>query len=192
MRTLLPVAASAILAVLSAAALADDKSDCLNDKDRELQIKACSAIIQRDAKDATAYYKRGVAYQFKGDVDRAIADYSKSIELRPSYARAYESRGSAYANKGVYTNAVADVTRASELAAQKKAPTPKIAATPPPPNGKMAAKPAGAIKKSVEKNMLRAGGQLGPLSAWVNPSRRASCDRPFSAPLFLTPLQANT
>ena len=106
---------------LSAAALADDKSDCLNDKDRELQIKACSAILQHDAKDAIAYYKRGVAYQFKGDLDRAIADYNKAIELRPSDARAYESRGSAYASKGVYTNAVADVTKASELAARKKA-----------------------------------------------------------------------
>ena len=120
MRTLLPVAASAIFAMLSAAALADDKSDCLNDKDRELQIKACSAIIERDAKDAIAYYKRGVAYQFKGDVDRAIADYNKAIELRPGYARAYESRGSAYASKGVYTNAVADVTKATELAARRK------------------------------------------------------------------------
>jgi tetratricopeptide (TPR) repeat protein len=134
----------------SAAALADDKSECLNDKDRELQIKACSAMIQRDAKDVIAYYKRGVAYQFKGDLDRAIADYNKAIELRPNHVRAYESRGSAYASKGVYTNAVADVTKASELA-QKKAPGPKTAkAAPPPDTKKKAAKPALAIKKSVE------------------------------------------
>src|SRR5215207_5534741 len=119
MRVLLATAASAVFSILSAAALADDKSDCLNDKDRELQIKACSAILQRDAKDAIAYYKRGLAYQFKGDLDRAIADYNKAIELRPRSARAYESRGSAYASKGVYTNAVADVTKASELAARK-------------------------------------------------------------------------
>jgi tetratricopeptide (TPR) repeat protein len=141
--------AAAIFAMLSAAALADDKSDCLNDKDRELQIKACSAIIQRDAKDVIAYYKRGVAYQFKGDLDRAIADYNKTIELRPNHARAYESRGSAYASKGVYTNAVADVTKASELA-QKKAPAPKTA-TPAPPRDKMATKPAAPIKKNVQK-----------------------------------------
>jgi tetratricopeptide (TPR) repeat protein len=141
---------TAVLAILSAAALADDKSDCLNDKDRELQIKACSAILQRDAKDAIAYYKRGVAYQFKGDLDRAITDYNKAIELRPSYARAYEGRGSAYASKGVYTHAVADVTKASELAARKKAPPgPKTAKATPPPNTKNAAKPAPA-SKSVE------------------------------------------
>jgi len=127
-------AASAGLAIFSAAALADDKSGCLDDKDRELQIKACSAILQRDAKDAIAYYKRGLAYQFKGDLDRAITDYNKAIELRPRYARAYESRGSAYAGKGIYTNAVADVTRAAELA-RKKASAPKT---------------TGAIKKSVK------------------------------------------
>jgi tetratricopeptide (TPR) repeat protein len=133
------------------AGLASRDTHCLNDKDRELQIKACSTIIQRDAKDAMAHYKRGVAYQFKGDVDRAIADYNKTIELRPGYARAYESRGSAYASKGVYTNAVADVTKASELAARKKAPPgPKTAKATPPPNTKKAAKPAPATKKSVE------------------------------------------
>lgn len=145
MRVLLATAASAVLAILSAAALADDKSDCLNDKDRELQIKACSAIIQGDAKDAIAYYKRGLAYQFKGELDRAITDYNKAIELRPRYAHAYESRGSAYASKGIYTNAVADVTRSAELA-RKKAPGPKA----PKPPTKMVAKTAGAIKKSVE------------------------------------------
>jgi tetratricopeptide (TPR) repeat protein len=150
MRVLPAIAASAIFAVLSTA-IADDKSDCLNDKDRELQIKACSAIIQRDAKDAMAHYKRGLAYQFTGDLDRAITDYNKAIELRPRSARAYESRGSAYASKGVYTNAVADVTKAAELAARKKVPPgPKTAkAASPPDTKKKAAKPALAIKKSV-------------------------------------------
>ena len=76
----------------------------------------------------------------------AIADYNKAIELRPSYARAYESRGSAYASKGIYTNAVADVTTATELTARTKAPGPKTTAPKPP--AKMAAKSAGAIKKS--------------------------------------------
>jgi tetratricopeptide (TPR) repeat protein len=150
MRVLLATAASAVFGILSAAALADDKSDCLNDRDRELQINACSAIIQRDANDAIAYYKRGVAYQFKGDLDRAIAEYNKAIALKPNYAHAYESRGSAYASKGAYTNAVADVTKATELA-RKKVPGPKTAAPKPPT--KMAAKPAGAIKITVENEV---------------------------------------
>ena len=158
MRVVSVVAASAVLAVLSAAALADDKSDCQNNGNRDLQIKSCSALIERDAKDAMAYHNRGVAYQFKGDLDRAIADYNKAIELRPTYARAYESRGRAYASKGVFTNAVADVTKATELAARKKAaaagpaaPSPKTVKATPPPPAKVAAKPAPAVKKSVEK-----------------------------------------
>ena len=156
MRVVSVVAASAVLAILSAAALADDKSDCQNNGNRDLQIKSCSALIERDAKDAMAYHNRGVAYQFKGDLDRAIADYNKAIELRPTYARAYESRGRAYASKGVFTNAVADVTKATELAARKKkeaAPAPKMAKATPPPAAKVAAKPAPAIKKSVEKQV---------------------------------------
>jgi len=154
MRVVSVVAASAVLAVLSAAALADDKSDCQNNGNRDLQIKSCSALIERDAKDAMAYHNRGVAYQFKGDLDRAIADYNKAIELRPTYARAYESRGRAYASKGVFTNAVADVTKATELAARKKeAAAPKTAKATPPPAAKVAAKPAPAIKKSVEKQV---------------------------------------
>ena len=82
----------------------------------------------------------------RGDLFSAET-YNKAIELRPSYAHAYESRGSAYASKGVYTNAVADVTKATELA-RKKAPGPKTGAPKPPT--KIAAKPAGAIKKTVE------------------------------------------
>jgi len=164
MRTLLPVAASAIFAMLSAAALADDKSDCRNNGNRDLQIKGCSALIERDAKDAMAYHNRGVAYQFKGDLDRAIADYNKAIELRPNYARAYESRGSAYASKGVFTNAVADVTKASELAARKKAPPgPKTAAAKP-PHTKVAAKPAKTAKAS------KSGGEKqAPDDTWQTP-----------------------
>ena len=129
------------------AALADDKSDCRNNGNRDLQIKGCSALIERDAKDAMAYHNRGVAYQFKGDLDRAIADYNKAIELRPNYARAYESRGSAYASKGVFSNAVADVTKASELSRKMGPPAAKTAAAKP-PNTKVAAKPAKTAKAS--------------------------------------------
>jgi tetratricopeptide (TPR) repeat protein len=149
MRHALPMAASVFVAMVSAAALADDKSDCLNNGDHDLRIKGCSTLIEREPKHAVAYHNRGVAYQAKGDLDRAIADYNKAIELKPNYARAYDSRGKAYASKGVYTNAVADVTKASELT-RKKAPAPQ-AGTPAPPAVKAAAKPTRATKSGVEK-----------------------------------------
>jgi Flp pilus assembly protein TadD len=115
MRRILAVAVSVILAGWPALTRADDKSDCGSSKDESLRIKACSALIQHDPKDAGAYFKRGAAYQAKGDMDNAIADFSKAIELKPNDGHAYENRGRAYASKGDYTHAVADVSRAGEL-----------------------------------------------------------------------------
>ena len=110
------VVVAAGLMLVSAAALADDKNDCLEGKDHDLRINGCSAIIQRNPKDVTAFHNRGDAYGLKGDVDRAISEYDKAIALNPNYAPAYDSRGRAYTRKGDYTRAVADVTKAGELA----------------------------------------------------------------------------
>jgi tetratricopeptide (TPR) repeat protein len=103
------------LVLLTTAALAESKNDCLDSKDHDLRIKGCSAIILRNPKDVIAYHNRGDAYGLKGDVDRAIADFNKAIELNPNYAPAYNSRGRAYTSKGDYVHAVADVTKAGEL-----------------------------------------------------------------------------
>lgn len=63
------------------------------------QIAGCTKVIEseRAAKApprslAVAYYNRGYAYDDKGDYDRAIADYSRAIELDPNYAKAYGER----------------------------------------------------------------------------------------------------
>jgi tetratricopeptide (TPR) repeat protein len=123
---------TATLALVSNAASADYKADCLDSKNHDLRIKGCSAMIQRNPNDVLAYQNRGDAYGLKGEVDRAISDYNKAIELNPNYAPAYTARGRAYTSKGDYTRAVADVTKASELtpteAAVKPAPRPKPAA----------------------------------------------------------------
>jgi tetratricopeptide (TPR) repeat protein len=126
---------TATLALASTAASADHKGDCLDGKNYDLRIKGCSAMIQRNPKDVLAYHNRGDAYGLKGDVDRAISDYSKAIELDPNYAPAYTSRGRAYTSKGDYTRAVADVTKASELTPDESvvkpaAPKPKLAPKP--------------------------------------------------------------
>ena len=98
----------------STAALAD-RSDCLNSKDHDLRILGCAAMIQRNPKDVVAYHNRGDGYGLKGDIDRAISDYTKAIELNPNYAPAYNNRGQAYVRKGDYLRAVDDVTKAGEL-----------------------------------------------------------------------------
>jgi tetratricopeptide (TPR) repeat protein len=72
-------------------------------------------LIEGNTKDAVVYYNRASAYQTKGDVDRAVADYDQAITLKPDYAAAYENRARVFASKGDYTRAVADVTKAGEL-----------------------------------------------------------------------------
>ena len=116
MRALIALALSMLITgCWTAATWADDKADCRNGKSADLKIKACSALILADAKDAIALNSRGAAYQAKGDDDHAIADYDQAITLKPDYAAAYENRARVFASKGDYTRAVADVTKAGEL-----------------------------------------------------------------------------
>jgi tetratricopeptide (TPR) repeat protein len=116
---------SAVLAMVwvTVPAFADDERDCFQQADPQARIKGCSDTIQRNPNDATAYHNRAVAYGLAGDVDHAIADYSKAIEMRPDNSVAYENRGRAYASKGDYTRALADVMKASELTAKARAQT---------------------------------------------------------------------
>jgi len=123
MRAMVPLAVSLVITAWPATTWADDKSDCRAGKDADVRIKACSAVIQSDAKDATAYNNRGAALQSKGDLDKAMADYDQAISLKPDYASAYDSRARIFVAKGDYTRAVADVTKAGEL-------TPKVAVRP--------------------------------------------------------------
>jgi tetratricopeptide (TPR) repeat protein len=146
MRWSLLFAAIVIAGGLWAPAAADDKRDCLDHKDYEVRIKTCSEIILGEPRNPIAYHNRGSALQLKGELDRAIADFDKAIELKPDYASAYNRRGLVYAAKGDYAHALADVTRADELA-PKTAPKQKVMS---PPNRKTrptAKAPAPAAEK---------------------------------------------
>ena len=50
--------------------------------------------------NAYAYYKRGVSYHDKGYDFKAISEFSKAIQIFPSYAEAYYNRGNVYTFKG--------------------------------------------------------------------------------------------
>jgi hypothetical protein len=129
MRCSLLLTASLIFTVCSMGIRADDsKRDCLEGSNHDLRITACSAVIDANPNGAIAYYARAVAYQFKGEIDRAISDYTKAIELNPHHAAAYDGRARAYVSKGNYTNAIADVTKAGELVAASASQPKKVSA----------------------------------------------------------------
>lgn len=102
-----------------------------------------TVAIRLNPKDAEAWVNRGDAYYedgnfkraqwdalrpkinpnlakalsglYKGDVDRAIADYDEAIRVSPKCGRAYNSRGLAYQQKGDHLKAEADFAKAREL-----------------------------------------------------------------------------
>ena len=55
------------------------------------EILANTEIAQ--VKSAVFYYNRGIDKSDVGDYYGAISDYSKAIEINPSYAKAYANRG---------------------------------------------------------------------------------------------------
>jgi|GEM_PF-1126930 len=62
-----------------------------------------------------SYITSGIAKAQKRDLDGAIADFSKAIELKPDFAGAYFNRGVAKRDKGDLDGVIVDSTKAIEL-----------------------------------------------------------------------------
>ena len=59
---------------------------------------------------AGAFLNRGIAYQRKGELDRALADFNKSIQYDPVYGLAYLNRAFLHLRQGELDLAEADYT----------------------------------------------------------------------------------
>ena len=77
-----------------------------------LFIVACHSQMPSTA---DGYNNRGMARKAKGDLDGAIADYTKAIEIDPRDAHAYYNRGIARDDKGDHDGAIVDYTKAIEI-----------------------------------------------------------------------------
>jgi tetratricopeptide (TPR) repeat protein len=66
-------------------------------------------------KDADTYNNRGAAYQIKGENERAIADFSKALDIDPRLAKAYYNRAAGYQAKSEIDRAIADYSKAIEI-----------------------------------------------------------------------------
>ena len=67
------------------------------------------------SKDAEFYLKRGRLYADKGKLARALAEYTKAVELRPDDPKAYRLRAEARRAAGDLDSALDDANKAVDL-----------------------------------------------------------------------------
>lgn len=78
----------------------------------QVSIDSCTRLIESGAQGeqglAMAFYNRGLAYHWRGDDDKAIADLSETIRLNRWFADAWRWRGQAWFVKGEHERAIRD------------------------------------------------------------------------------------
>jgi len=80
-----------------------------------IELQSQTILPTQSSVRAKSYLKRGKDFSDAHQYDRAVADYTTAIELKPDYAEAYNDRGFAYYLKGDFERAIADYTQAIEL-----------------------------------------------------------------------------
>jgi tetratricopeptide (TPR) repeat protein len=68
------------------------------------------------SEDYWVVQRRGALLLAMGDLDGALVDFERAIDLNPEYSAAYRGRGRAFFREGNYGLALADVERALALA----------------------------------------------------------------------------
>ncbi len=74
----------------------------------------------RATASASPYYPQarnamGVTYLQEGNINAAISESQRAIELKPDYAKAYNGRGNAYQAQGNFLQAISDYNKALQL-----------------------------------------------------------------------------
>lgn len=73
-------------------------------------------MVTHKPKDSKSYYIRGNAHRGEVNFNKAIADYTKAIELKPDYAETYYNRGKLYVEYEAYDKAIEDFSMAIKFA----------------------------------------------------------------------------
>ena len=112
-----------LMALLAGPAFADLSEDgriCVDPRNRQAQITACTRLIGAreigPRNQAIAHNNRANAYIRQGLRGRAIADYNAAIRLNPKYANAYLNLGLTYRELGDYQLYLLHCNKAIEAA----------------------------------------------------------------------------
>jgi tetratricopeptide (TPR) repeat protein len=79
------------------------------------EISLWSDVIKKSPQSSGAYNSRGNAFAAKGDIESAIADYNRSVEILPEYVDVYNNLANAYKRKGDFDNAIANYNKVLKL-----------------------------------------------------------------------------
>ncbi len=71
--------------------------------------------VHKSPKKARPYNNRGVVYRSQENLNQALLDYSRAIEINPDYDQAYYNRGIVYRSQENLNQAILDYNRAIEI-----------------------------------------------------------------------------
>ncbi|WP_156630034.1 tetratricopeptide repeat protein [Methylobacterium sp. Leaf112] len=112
-----------LIAGLACPALAQTQLDLCWDRKGvhaiEKRIEACTALIESGNRSdqglSQIFVQRGINWKEKNDLDRALADYDKAIEINPKIAAGYANRGTIWEIKGYLDRALSDYDKAIQI-----------------------------------------------------------------------------
>ena len=82
---------------------------------RVIAVDVFPAVLSGPARDAAELYNRAMAHAQKGELEQAIVELSKAIELDPKHASAYNGRAMVYLQVGKAIQGLPDVEKALDL-----------------------------------------------------------------------------
>lgn len=106
------------LTIASTNARADFIADCNDGANTARQIHACTRVIGRTMMSenlAIAYMNRGIANAERREPQKALEDFSASINANPANGIAYYNRGNVYFDLQKFQRASDDYSKAIEL-----------------------------------------------------------------------------
>jgi tetratricopeptide (TPR) repeat protein len=92
------------------------RSTCFQGDDWTSVIGACTAFLDRFPLAPAAFMRRAYAHDHRGNLDGAVADYTRAVEVYPGATAAYLSRGDFYERLGRPNLALADFSTAIRIA----------------------------------------------------------------------------
>jgi tetratricopeptide (TPR) repeat protein len=112
-----PILVSTLTLMCVASAGAQDLVQvCAGARGPRESILTCNRLIQTSPMDfyyrASLFYNRGLSRAQLGDLDGAIADFTRALQDYPNLGDAYNNRGFSYALKGQYEAARSDLENA--------------------------------------------------------------------------------